>query len=286
MSIFHSIILSLVKILCVNSCETDHAMNKKELQLHQLTEYLKTGAQQIMPQLSINAVIFGFTGEKLVVLATQPALSEVWLIPGAFVDRKESIDEAAYRSIRSQLGIDDIFLRQFRTFGEADRSFAGEMASFFKAAQIPPEQFEWLAKRFVTIGYYACADYRKIDPKPSLMFQEIRWVGIDEIDELGFDHADIVREARAVLTKDLLDLPVIASLLPETFTIPELQKLYEAILGRDIDRGNFRQKILRTNILEKVGERNTAKTRRPPGLYRFNRHRYRAVLEEEVKIGF
>lgn len=255
-------------------------------QQQEILDHLKDGAQNFMPQLSINSVIFGFTGERLVVLATQPVMTEMWLIPGDFVHQTESIEDAAYRSMRTQLGIQEIFLRQFKTFGEPERSFATEMAAFFQTADIKQAAYEWLTKRFVTIGYYACADYRKIDPEPSLMFQAIRWIDIDAIDELGFDHADIVKEARAVLTKDLLDLPVIASLLPATFTIPELQKLYEAILGRLIDRGNFRQKILRTKILEKVGERNTAATRRPPGLYRFNWNRYEAVLDKEVKIGF
>ncbi|PHN05949.1 NUDIX hydrolase [Flavilitoribacter nigricans] len=252
----------------------------------EISSHIQGGEKQFMPQLSINSVIFGFTGERLVVLATQPPMAEIWVIPGEFVYQTESIDEAAHRSLRQQLGIDEIFLRQFRTFGEADRSFAGQMVDYFEKAGVDKSKYGWLTKRFVTIGYYACADFRKIEPQPSSLFEDIRWIDIDEIDLLAMDHANIVREARAVLTRDLLDLPVIASLLPDTFTIPELQKLHEAILGRAIDRGNFRQKVLRTNILEKVGERNTANTRRPPGLYRFNRNRYRELLEEEVKIGF
>jgi len=248
--------------------------------------YLREGRADFIPQLSINCVIFGFTGTRLMVLATQPAGTGLWLVPGNFVDQQESINQSAYRAVSSQLGLDQIFLRQFKTFGEANRSFAGEMADYFAESGIDGSLYEWMVKRFVTIGYYACADFRQVQPIPSLLFQDIRWVDIYDVDLLDFDHAKIVREARKTLAKDLLDLPVIAKLLPETFTIPELQKLHEAILGREIDRGNFRQKILKTGILEKVGERHTPSTRRPPGLYRFNRNRYEALLEEEVKIGF
>lgn len=261
-------------------------MEDKNLEFRRRMAAFYEGVGDFLPHLSINCVIFGFNGEKLKVLVTNPFMTKTWLIPGDFIFKSESIDEAAYRSMRTQLGLEDIFLRQFRTFGESDRSFSLEMDEMFQLTHVVPNDYAWFTRRFVTIGYYACVDLQKSNPKPNVMFDSVRWIDIDEIDMLGFDHEDIVREARRVLAKDIMDLPVIANLLPREFTIPELQKLHESILDRDIDRGNFRSKILRTGILVKVGERQTASTRRPPGLYRFNMQQYEEVLQEENKIGF
>ena len=293
MSVFHSLIF----ILCCNSLIYPLSrryqlvpMNQTHMDLsvqkEKIINFLKQGATEFLPQISLDCVIFAFTGKRLVILGTQPIENGPWFIPGDFILQKESIDEAAYRSLKTKMGLSEIFLRQFKTFGEANRSFATEMSSLFTQAGIDPEHFAWMTKRFVTIGYYACVEYGKVQLQPSPFFQNIAWIDIDDLDRMGFDHADIVLEARKILAKDLTDLPVIAKLLPETFTIPELQKLHEAILGREIDRGNFRQKILKTGILEKIGERHTPSTRRPPGVYRFNWKHYEAKLEEGVKIGF
>lgn len=261
-------------------------MKSKDLEFHERITAFQEEVENFLPHLSINCVIFGFDGDSLKVLATNPLMTKTWLIPGDFIYKWENIDDAAYRSMRTQLGLDDIFLRQFRTFGESDRSFLLEMNEMFQLTNVAPKDYAWFTRRFVTIGYYACVDMKKSNPQPNIMFDSVRWIDIDEIDLLGFDHTGIVQEARSILARDIMDLPVIAKLLPKEFTIPELQKLHESILDRNIDRGNFRSKILRTGILIKVGERQTGSTRRPPGLYRFNMQQYGEILQEENKIGF
>ena len=261
-------------------------MKSKNLEFSDQIAAFHAEVENFLPHLSINCVIFGFDGDSLKILATNPHMTKTWLIPGDFIYKWENIDDAAYRSMRTQLGMDDIFLRQFRTFGESDRSFSQEMNEMFELTGMKASDFAWFTRRFVTIGYYACVDLQKSNPQPNVMFEAVQWIDIEDIDQLGFDHTEIVREARSVLAKDIMDLPVIAKLLPKEFTIPELQKLHESILDRKIDRGNFRSKILRTGILIKVGVRQTDSTRRPPGLYRFNMPQYEEVLQEENKIGF
>ena len=117
------------------------------------------------------------------------------------------------------------------------------------------------------------------------MFSSGEWLNIDDKYEFAMDHGDIVAEARKALARDLLSRPLLLSFLPAEFTMPELQKLYEAILGRSVDRGNFRKRILKLNILDKTGEIKANTGQRPPELYRLNRSNYLNSLTDGDPTG-
>lgn len=246
---------------------------------------LSTDIPKFIPQLSINCVIFRFYNQQLQIPVVQPIHSDLWVIPGGYIYQKESIDDAAKRIILEQIQIDNPLLNQFSTFGPADRDFRKEMMSF-EYPGIPKDILNWMSQRFVTIGYYSVVGAQNIDIRSSDFFKNPKWLNIDEISLLDMDHTLLVDEARRSLSKDLLRLPVLTNLMPEKFTIPELQTLYEAILDRKIDRGNFRQRILKSRSLIKVGQRKDNSRKRPPDLYSLDKENYLNSLSADTKFGF
>lgn len=241
--------------------------------------------RKFIPQLSINCVIFRFNGQELQVPIVQPVQDEIWVIPGGFVYQDEDIDEAAKRILYEQTQIDNPILSQFGTFGPADRNFASEMSAF-KSSILPKEIIDWISQRFVTIGYYSILSRRPVDLKTGPLFKNGRWVSVKDTDTLALDHSLLVYEARKVLESELLSRPLLLSFMPPTFTIPELQKLYEAILDRPVDRGNFRQRMLKSGILIKVGVSKEKTKSRPPIVYRLDEQRYLNSLTQNIKLGF
>ena len=143
---------------------------------------------------------------------------------------------------------------------------------------------DWVSKRFISLCYIAWVDYRTIDLKPTEFFESAQWLPIDQAGILDMDHGDILLSAREFLVKELPYTPIISNLLPAQFTLPDLQALMEAILQRNIDRPNFRRKILSMGMLEKVGLDNSGK-RRPADIYRFKYGKNTAMMEE-FKFGF
>ncbi|MEM7380845.1 MAG: NUDIX domain-containing protein [Bacteroidota bacterium] len=240
---------------------------------------------KFIPQLSVNCMIFRFCDQKLQVSVVQPIKSDFWAIPGGFVYQDESIEEAARRTIVEHTQVSDLILSQFGTYGQADRNFKEEFSAFAESL-IAPDIYEWLSNRFVTIGYYSILGDLTIELRKNPLFEKVQWMNIEDIEQLALDHTDLVMEARKVMARELLSKPLLLSFMPDTFTIPELQKLYEAILGRSVDRGNFRQKMLKSKSLVKIGPSQAKTKSRPPDLYKLDRKNYLRSLSENFKFGF
>ena len=151
---------------------------------------------------------------------------------------------------------------------------------------IDPALADWVAKRFITVGYYALVNYDDMKPNPDIFTQEFTWADIHRLPEMMVDHGEIVEKALCTLQQDLLSQPIGMNLLPDSFTISDLQKLYESILGRPIDRGNFRKKMLKSNVLKKLDEQKKGQPHRSPYLYTFDEDQYKQSLQEEEKVGF
>ncbi len=251
----------------------------------QTLDELREIIQGSIPQLSINCVIFRYYNGKLQIPIVQPISSDLWVIPGGYVFQNEDIDQAARRILLEQTQIDNLPLNQFGTFGTADRDFKSEFSTI-ENTSIPEDIVEWMSQRFVTVGYYSVLGGQEVELKASLFFKKVKWLDIENIDELDLDHSQLVKGARKVLSRDLLRRPLLSAFMPDEFTMPELHKLYEAILDRPIDRGNFRQRILKTNSLVKVGQRKEKSRKRPPDLYRLDEEHYLKSLSEDAKFGF
>jgi 8-oxo-dGTP diphosphatase len=233
--------------------------------------------QDYIQQLSIDCVIFGYQEKQLKVLV--PKLDfrgDFWALPSGFILQDEGIDQAARRILEGRTGIKDIYLEQFRVFGDTGRTSIGFMERMMELNEeklgdkrFNRKEFEWITRRFVSIGYYALVDINKVVPKKIEIDESIEWYNIKHLPAMIMDHNEIVEKALDTL-RLCLDQKLIAfSLLPETFTMKEVQELYEAIFDKPFARNNFQKKILDLNVLERLEKKFTGAANKAPYLYRF-----------------
>jgi len=243
--------------------------------------------EEAIPQLSVNCVIVGFHERTLKVVVNKIMAGEntLVLLPGGYVNQREDLSDAVERIVKESTGLENMLFKQFAVFGKASRSFGKELAVDTDLQPgLDQMLFDWFSKRFISLCYIALVDYRNIDLKPTEFFQSAQWFNMDKAGMLAMDHGDIILCAREFLLKELPYTPIVSNLLPDQFTLPDLQALMEAILNRDIDRPNFRRKILSTGMLEKVGIDNSGK-RRPADIYRF-KYGKNTTMMDEFKFGF
>ena len=242
--------------------------------------------QNYQPGLSIDCVIFGFHDNQLKVLLIKIPHSKSWSLPGGFIPIDQDIDTAAVTVLNERTGVEGIFLRQFATFGKIkrnDQHFGKEVLEYLK---IEEEKGKWLTQRFVTIGYYALVDFLKTIPKSANKEEIIEWIDHKEVPELILDHKEILDKALQTLRTELNLMPIGYNLLPEKFTIPELQKLYETILDKKLDRRNFLRKINNIGILNKLDEKKSNVAHKAPNLYTFDKDKYEEVLKNGLNQGW
>jgi 8-oxo-dGTP diphosphatase len=173
----------------------------------------------------------------------------MWAIPGGFINMDESLETAAKRELQEETGVQDVYLEQLYTFGDPGRD---------------PRT------RVITVVYFALLDSERLQVKAASDAADVGWFSVYELPPLAFDHEQIIAYALNRL-RGKLDYTTIAfNLLPEQFTLRELQRVYEIVLHKRLDKRNFRKKILATGILEDSGAKKMEGTHRPARLYRFN----------------
>ncbi|MEZ4829829.1 MAG: NUDIX domain-containing protein [Bacteroidia bacterium] len=234
--------------------------------------------EDFIQQMAIDCVIFGYEKTDLKVLIPKLDFAgDFWTLPGGFIGKEEGIDQAALRILENRTGIREIYLEQFKTYGDANRTNKIFFDKFYQLNQeklsqegFHEEDLKWLTERSVSIAYYALVDIRKVKPVKSSFDQSVQWYSIKTLPPMIMDHRQMVMDAREVL-RIYLDRKLIAfNLLPETFTMRELQKLYEAVHDRAFPNNNFQKKMLGLNILERLGKKFTGAKNKAPYLYRFS----------------
>lgn len=235
------------------------------------------------PGFSVDCVIFGFHQNQLKVLLLKVKHTDLWALPGGFVFRDEDVEEAAVRVLRSRTGLDNIFLSQFHLFGKPDRSNPDFNADVLKQRQISFDQNHWFLQRFITLGFYALVEYSSVTPRPDSNSDACEWWDLQQIPTLMQDHNQILEKALEALRLQLAYQPIGYNLLAEKFTMPELQKLYETILGRQLDRRNFQRKMQAYDILERLDERRSGVAHKAPYLYRFKLDKYEQALKQGLQ---
>jgi 8-oxo-dGTP diphosphatase len=243
----------------------------------QLIREMKT---HYLPSVSMDFVIFGFHEGQLNVLLLQWKGLTNWLLPGGRVGNNENLDAAAHRSLQERTGLNDVYLQQFYTFGNVIRSTHYAIEEMMSQLGLTQADVQGLG-RDVSVGYYALVEHTRIKPVPDLLTEEIRWWNINELPRLLFDHNDMIDVALKTLRRQLSYQPIGYNLMPDTFTMPELQQLYETILGQSLDRRNFQKRMLSYGILERLEERKFIGAHKAPYLYRFNIDRYKKAMDEE-----
>ena len=204
------------------------------------------------PSVTVDVVIFSILDEDLKVLLIKRKAwpyEGMWAIPGGFVKSDESLEIAAYRELGEETGVssEEVYLEQLYTFGEPDRD---------------PRT------RVITVAYFALVSADKLSPQAASDAEDVNWFSVYNLPSLAFDHREILDYALIRLRYKLEYSAVGFQLLPEKFTLRELQDAYEIILGTKLDKGNFRSKLRKTEVVEAVdGYRDTGG--RPARLYRF-----------------
>ena len=228
-----------------------------------------------VPHISVDTVIFGFNGDQLKVLLLKMKFNHQYFLPGGYMKKEENLESAAIRILRERTQLDKIFLQEFAVFSELNRS-----EETFKDF---PEDL-WHKKRFISVGYYALVNHKDVSPIGDELSESCDWIILDELESqnITMDHKQIIEKALNTLREQISYKPIGLNLLPEKFTLSELQKLYEAILGRTLNRGNFYRKIKNIGILKKLDEKRKGGAHKAPDLYTFDQENYFKILENGI----
>jgi len=205
--------------------------------------------------IAVDCIIFGFDKGQLKLLLLkrnfEPAKGK-WSLAGGFLKKDENLIDAAERILLDLTGLGDVYLEQLQTYGQIDRD--------------PGE-------RVVSVAYYALIEVSELD-QALVEENAAQWLTIDEVPEMIFDHGDMVAKALRRLRRKAKIQPIGFELLPDKFTLPQLQSLYEAIYQKELDKRNFRKKILSLDLLEKLNEKDKSSSKKGAFLYRFEQAKY------------
>jgi 8-oxo-dGTP diphosphatase len=222
-----------------------------------------------LPGLAIDTVIFGFHEKQLRILILEYRNTGLFALPGGFIKENEDLDAAALRILCERTGLSDVYLEQFYVFGNHSRHDPSPMRTILKKNKIKISTDHWLLKRFVSVGYYALIDFTKAVPRPDFMSDRCEWYDMKHLPPLMQDHERIVQKALDTLRLNLDRQLIGFNLLPEMFTISDLQSLYETILDEKLNRSSFQRRILGLNILKRVEKKYSGGSHKAPYLYQF-----------------
>ena len=211
---------------------------------------------------SVDNVIFGFDDSELKILLIKRAdnpFKDYWALPGDLVYPDEDLDHAPLRILKELTGLENVFLEQVATFGKVNRHPRG---------------------RVITVAYYSLVNIDKVSPSPQSFADEVLWHKIDSIQTLAFDHMKIMGKCLQSLKSKVRSQPIGFELLPNKFTLSQLQDLYEAVLEKELDKRNFRKKILSMGVLLDKQEYQIGVAHRPAKLYQFDSQKYNQAISE------
>jgi len=220
------------------------------------------------PSVTVDIVIFTVTENDLKVLLIKrklPPFKNFWAIPGGFVRIDESLEEAALRELKEETNVSHVYLEQLYTFGDPERD---------------PRM------RVITVAYFALISSERLDLKASTDAVDVRWFSTKDLPDLAFDHKKITDYAVTRLRYKLEYTSVGFQLLPQEFTLTELQKTYEIILDRELDKRNFRKKVLSLNILEDTEKKKMKSLHRPAKLYCFSQKKFKNLEDKGIIFPF
>jgi len=210
---------------------------------------------------AVDSIIFGFDKEKLKILLIkrnfEPCRGE-WSLMGGFLRNEESLDDAATRVLYRLTGLKDLYLEQLYTYGDLNRDPGA---------------------RVLSTAYFALIDIEEYQEQLSNRYNA-KWWDIEKFPDLIFDHNQMVNKALRRLQRRTRNQPIGFELLPEKFTIPQLQSLYEAIHQRKMDKRNFRKKILSYDFLERLEEKDKSNSKKGAFLYKFNEKKYKELVKQ------
>lgn len=239
----------------------------------------------IIPNISVDCVVFGadINTKTLNVLLihryleseeTGTPLVDDYVLTGYHILEHETIDETASRVLKELTGLDNLYKKQFKVFGNPNR--------LINEKDLIWAQKENFNKRTLTIAYYFLLQTHEVDLKDNK--HEAKWFPVNNLPELGFDHKNIINEAYADLKEKSMYHPIIFELLPDKFTIKELQDAYESMLGIEIDNRNFRRKLITKKYIVKLDEKQVGIAKKPSTLFMFSKDIYQKMHKENYIV--
>jgi 8-oxo-dGTP diphosphatase len=214
-------------------------------------------------RVAVDAIVFGYQNNQLYVLLIQQKFGtqeSYWALPGGLVRNDESLQDAVKRELKEETNISVNYFEQLFTFGD--------------------DVFRDPRNRVISVAYFALVDSSKLIVKADTDAEKAQWFKIDEIPLLAFDHTIILRKGIERLKAKLTYEPIGFDLLPKEFLFSELENLYCTILEKEIDRRNFRKKILSFEIIEETDRFSSLKSGRPAKLFKFNKQKYSALFKK------
>ncbi len=244
-------------------------------------------AHKIIPNISVDCVVFGFDFEKLNILLVERELKdeksgEVIIhdhtLAGYHIFEDEDLDTAAGRILKGLTGLDNIFLEQFGAFGQLDRVSSPKDKIWFEYIN------KGFADRIVTVGYLALIDNTKVTLR--LKDRNVSWFPVSMISDmdLAFDHKYLFHEALKALQRKVKVEPIVFELLPDYFTLSQLQKLYEAVLGTSFDKRNFRKKVAQMHYVIPLKKKQQGVPHKPAQFYIFSRDVYEKTRKKRISF--
>lgn len=218
--------------------------------------------QYARPAVTVDCVVFGLDDQDLKVLLIQRDIEPFagrWALPGGFVKMDETLEESALRELGEETGLTKVFLEQLYTFGNPGRD--------------PRE-------RVVTVAYYALVKLLDHKVQAATDARNAAWFAVDDLPKLCFDHDTILDAALKRLQGKVRYQPIGFELLPQKFSLTQLQRMYEIILERELDKRNFRKKVLSLDILHELDEVEQDVAHRAARLYRFDERKYRQLVKD------
>ncbi|RZK79948.1 MAG: NUDIX domain-containing protein [Pedobacter sp.] len=217
---------------------------------------------------SIDCVLFGFDAGELKILLierNEEPFKDWWALPGNLVGEDESVDQSASRILHELTGLGDIYMEQYYTFGEVGRHPQG---------------------RVISVAYYAMLRLggdKALKPLTTYA-KKAQWINVKDLPKLGFDHQHILDKGLEKVKRRIKHLPIAFELLPEKFTLTQVQNVYELILGKKLDKRNFRKKMLSFGVLKELDEKQKGVSFRAATLYKFDKRKYGKLFGKEISF--
>lgn len=236
--------------------------NKQDLQ-----QLINTS--DFVEHISVDCVIFGFHKGIMKVLLLKYHDIDLCSLPGGFVFNDEDLQDAAVRVLYERTHLSNIFLEQFQTFGNRDRTENNAHRMLLASKHIEVPKDHWTYQRFITVGYCSLIDFSLVDTFPDTLNEVCMWFEVSKLPKMAYDHEAIIIKGLEFIRRNIDTQIVASSLLPGKFTMKELQTVYEIVLGEKFRRNNFQRKILALNSLVRLEKLFDGSANKAPYLYKF-----------------
>ncbi|MEO6549331.1 MAG: NUDIX domain-containing protein [Ferruginibacter sp.] len=252
----------------------------------ELKDFILKGYLDHRSNLSVDCAIFGYHSGELKLLLVKNEILTKWCLPGGHVRKGENLDQAAARITAECTGIENLFLKQFKTFGDPGRvsNIPLDVEKLYSLTGIQIKKENWILGEVVSVGFYAISDIINANPIADILSSECKWFPISKVPKLGFDHGEIAREALSTMRIHLYHFPIGKNLLPQKFTLKEIKLFYEVMSGKTLHITNFPNKLISLGLIVKTDEKRSIGAHRSPTYYQFDKKVYERALKDGVVL--